>query len=113
MLPYVDLVFEILENAIAPMVFLMEGSFIGELNKITDDKGVSVPKVLISSFEQQGFVLSEQAKIFPSKDIPDNLWEINDKQWHYQIGIFKDPNIGNLVRVTVSANSGTRAKRQS
>ncbi|MGI0025894.1 MAG: hypothetical protein ACREA4_12240, partial [Nitrososphaera sp.] len=105
--PYVDLVIEILENAIAPMVFLIEGSFIGELtNTVTDDKGASVPQGLISAFEKQGFVISEQARIFPSKDIPDNLWEINDKQWHYQLGVFHDPNIGNLIRVRPYPQTG-------
>ncbi|MFB3885320.1 MAG: neuraminidase-like domain-containing protein [Thermodesulfobacteriota bacterium] len=81
-LPYIDLVNEILEEAISPRNFSIndpKGTITEALNK------TAISGELRSQFESQGYTLSDEAEVQLISMTEGQQWRIRDKGWNFQL----------------------------
>lgn len=78
LVPYVDLVNEVLEEAVLPLTFTIDASdFPSSLNDCT------IPDGLIKAFKDNGYSISNYAYITVQEK--DEEWRILDRGWNYNI----------------------------
>ena len=95
--PYVDLVNEVLENAVAPTAFSLASSFQSEL-----DAG-NISSALREAFGTHGALLTDQAAVAVEK--PGNRWAISDPGWRYHI-----ESVPGELQVSAAAQTKERRK---
>jgi hypothetical protein len=103
LVPYVDLVNEVLENAVSPLLFHIDNAaLIGDLDKeLTSSR-------LINQFGKNGFSLSDDATV--AVEVKGSRWSITERGWKYilsketkLIEVWAIPQTGGTSR-EVSAN---------
>ncbi len=87
-LPYVDLVNEVLENAIAPQYFTF-AEIDGFDKALNSNDFTKIPIEVLKHFSDNGFPLSEklaiEADVLNKKILPIKNWYISDGAWLYSV----------------------------